>query len=411
MGSDLLNSYLFGAKSENGKGKKTRKLISFLIPTLLFITGMSAQAASFDCAKASTSVEKTICADSQLSELDSQLMQAYKNSLSSTADANLLKSQQINWLLNTRNKCTEPTCIQQVYKERIAVLNGSHGKNVSVELNADIKPLESNVPSTPAPSSQDGNTQPANLEQPTANNSIENPAQPVVADVTTQRQAVSNPATSSQITPPSNSSSNKPDAESSPDASKDSDLSDEPPSMVANVLNALKGLVVLLIVIGLIRPAWILRWDQTPNRIKVVGYLFPIGLLLGGVGQFMRSDTGKASVEDIGKEQAVSESNEGGEELYKYFKSVRGNADRPGYFEEEFVKGRLVSTCNINGKPRGKYGWIETKQVFIDGYRIKDPEVNRMLVFAISDEKGTSVVWRGEQYKDDLIGYMKQTCD
>jgi uncharacterized protein len=38
----------------------------------------SAQAASFDCAKASSFVEKAICSDKQLSSMDDQLARLYK---------------------------------------------------------------------------------------------------------------------------------------------------------------------------------------------------------------------------------------------------------------------------------------------------------------------------------------------
>ncbi len=42
---------------------------------------MQAQAASFDCGKAKTRVEKLICANAELSKLDEQLSREYKAAL------------------------------------------------------------------------------------------------------------------------------------------------------------------------------------------------------------------------------------------------------------------------------------------------------------------------------------------
>ncbi len=77
------------------------------------------QAASFDCAKASTLVEKSICSDPQLSELDSQLMQVYKKALATSQDVTGLKSDQRAWLIGVRNKCADATCLSRTYTARL----------------------------------------------------------------------------------------------------------------------------------------------------------------------------------------------------------------------------------------------------------------------------------------------------
>ncbi len=87
---------------------------------ILFATG--SHAASFDCTKASTLVEKTICSDAKLSELDSQLMQSYKKALASSPDASGVKSAQREWLSGVRNKCTDAACLNRVYTDRLKVL-------------------------------------------------------------------------------------------------------------------------------------------------------------------------------------------------------------------------------------------------------------------------------------------------
>ncbi len=77
----------------------SKKLLQLVILMLLFLTlPAAAFAASFNCAKASTRVEKMICGDPGLSALDEQLAKAYKAALASSADKNMIKEQQRNWL-------------------------------------------------------------------------------------------------------------------------------------------------------------------------------------------------------------------------------------------------------------------------------------------------------------------------
>jgi len=94
------------------------------IPILLavMVLSSSAAAASFDCAKAATRVERTICADRKLSDLDDQLAAAYQNALTAASDANSIRTRQREWLANERNKCRDSTCIQDAYAKRLAEL-------------------------------------------------------------------------------------------------------------------------------------------------------------------------------------------------------------------------------------------------------------------------------------------------
>lgn len=78
-----------------------------------------AVAPGFDCGKASTAVEKIICSDSALSALDSQLAQAYKQSLKQSEDAQTLRIGQRSWLANVRNKCRDAACLAQAYERQI----------------------------------------------------------------------------------------------------------------------------------------------------------------------------------------------------------------------------------------------------------------------------------------------------
>jgi len=86
-----------------------------------FLAGQT-DAASFDCAKAGSDVEKLICQDPGLLLLDEQLEQAYQSAVKSTGNAKALKSQQQQWLVKIRDQCQEKSCLQDAYQTRIAEL-------------------------------------------------------------------------------------------------------------------------------------------------------------------------------------------------------------------------------------------------------------------------------------------------
>lgn len=92
---------------------------SVLIGITVCIIATGAYSASFDCSKASTFIEKKICSDKQLSDLDELLMLAYKKARSNSTDSNSVKKQQRTWLKETRNKCQNTDCLKRVYTARI----------------------------------------------------------------------------------------------------------------------------------------------------------------------------------------------------------------------------------------------------------------------------------------------------
>ncbi|WP_109451763.1 lysozyme inhibitor LprI family protein [Azospirillum sp. TSH64] len=96
--------------------------VLILTAALTAIGGGSSFAASFDCGKAGTPVEKAVCSDERLSNLDSELGRAYKAALqNSTAPADL-KTEQKNWIAQ-RNRCTDVTCLASAYQTRLAALS------------------------------------------------------------------------------------------------------------------------------------------------------------------------------------------------------------------------------------------------------------------------------------------------
>lgn len=80
-----------------------------------------AWAATFDCDKASTFVEKVICSDLRLTNLDDQLGRLYKDALAASSNSGALKAEQKAWL-SSRNQCKDSDCIMKAYDDRISVL-------------------------------------------------------------------------------------------------------------------------------------------------------------------------------------------------------------------------------------------------------------------------------------------------
>jgi len=87
---------------------------------LLFM-GVS-NAASFDCAKAGTPFEKTICSNPNLSSMDDQLAQAYFAAKAATTNPDQFKAEQISWIKGARTCGTDVGCIENAYRIRMAQL-------------------------------------------------------------------------------------------------------------------------------------------------------------------------------------------------------------------------------------------------------------------------------------------------
>lgn len=83
---------------------------------------VQAQAASFDCAKARTPMEKTICGDTELSRLDEDLNKAYRQALQRVDTSKGVHESQRQWLKNELGACQDAACMKQAYQRRIAEL-------------------------------------------------------------------------------------------------------------------------------------------------------------------------------------------------------------------------------------------------------------------------------------------------
>ena len=114
------------------------RLVAALVGLLLLLTAAPAAAASFDCAKARTKVEKLICKDPKLSRQDEDLAKAYGEALKvwDGRIAAYVKQNQRGWvgvraleppgmsgggILCTDDETALP-CLRTIHADRIAVL-------------------------------------------------------------------------------------------------------------------------------------------------------------------------------------------------------------------------------------------------------------------------------------------------
>ncbi len=133
------------------------KYIALLVG-LLSLT--QATAASFDCRKATSFVEKTICSEPLLSKLDEALASNYRRMLESDfgGTKQSLRAEQLRWLA-TRNSCSDAKCILEAYRKRVnetcdyGVVTGVHPICTSAE---DIISPEPQTPPTPTATPDNG---------------------------------------------------------------------------------------------------------------------------------------------------------------------------------------------------------------------------------------------------------------
>jgi len=90
-----------------------------LASLVMFVS--TAQAVSFDCQKAKTFIEKSICQNPDLSQLDDELGSLYQLALTDNKNPAVFKKQQLGWL-KQRDTCQTVDCVKKSYKQRIAIL-------------------------------------------------------------------------------------------------------------------------------------------------------------------------------------------------------------------------------------------------------------------------------------------------
>jgi len=102
-----------------GEGGSMKRLLGSMFALLAC---QPVLAASFDCAKAGTKIEKTICADVELSRLDELLGRFYYGAAEFVKQQPCFKQDQREWLSKVRNRCDDAACLRKVYLERLGAL-------------------------------------------------------------------------------------------------------------------------------------------------------------------------------------------------------------------------------------------------------------------------------------------------
>ena len=98
------------------------KKIDFIATTIFILSTSLVNAASFDCQKASTEFEKTICSNQEISVLDDKLTETYKKVLLLNP---AVKSEQRDWHKKTSScdKNNYVDCVKNAYTARISELS------------------------------------------------------------------------------------------------------------------------------------------------------------------------------------------------------------------------------------------------------------------------------------------------
>lgn len=120
---------------------------------------LAGHAASFDCTKAASQVEKLICAEDELSRLDDELAAAYRAASGAPGAADQVRRDQRQWLA-VRNACRDRACIKSAYDRRLADLRAARGpsqagKQVAAPIR-DAKPSVQAPATSAAPGEQQG---------------------------------------------------------------------------------------------------------------------------------------------------------------------------------------------------------------------------------------------------------------
>ena len=115
-----------------------RMMIRSAVALVLALAAGGSMAASFDCKKASSFAEKSICADGYLSSVDSILASAYKKALTTTQDPDQLRQLQREWIAE-RDQCTTQKCLDKSLGERVSFLNNYSNAEQKVAYDAEQK--------------------------------------------------------------------------------------------------------------------------------------------------------------------------------------------------------------------------------------------------------------------------------
>lgn len=308
------------------------------VVALIFSSGfaLADTSPSFDCSKASNTVERLICSDNSLAELDVMLSQKYKAALAEASDKTVLKQRQIEWIKGVRSKCTDAVCIADEYKKRISEISGSSAD--------DTKAVAIESPPTAL-------TQP----EPEANNVV----QPNAAASIASSNIVNSIATNSTAI----ESASKPEIKVEPNnqqGSSTSSIGKPSAGFISETSAFIQGIIALALIIGLVNPAWILRKSANPTRKKLFLYVLLVGLPIGGLAEYTKSKEAKAyeanvkAVKQAEHDASVAKTNEEYRRIQEQkvenqaMNVALSDSDKQGYCKMLAINVVMTGTLNVS---------------------------------------------------------------
>lgn len=98
---------------------------------VLVLSFQTAEGASFVCEKATSAVEKMVCAFDELSRLDDRVEKYYREAMDGATNPNEIRTAQRAWL-RSRNTCKSKECISNEYERRIKELQPYHASTIEM---------------------------------------------------------------------------------------------------------------------------------------------------------------------------------------------------------------------------------------------------------------------------------------
>ncbi|MCG3659942.1 lysozyme inhibitor LprI family protein [Aliarcobacter butzleri] len=120
-------------------------IILIFFVNLIYAQNIKFYSPSFDCGNIKKdSAESLICKSNDLSKLDVEVNEIYKkviNNLNIEESIKInIKNEQTNWLINIRNGCNNISCLEYVYRNKIAEL-----KSIIYKYNDEFLKIETKI--------------------------------------------------------------------------------------------------------------------------------------------------------------------------------------------------------------------------------------------------------------------------
>lgn len=98
---------------------------------LAVLSTSSAYSANFNCKSATTAVERMVCGDQRISELDDRMANVYAKTLIVVIDKDAVTKSQKRWIKQVRNRCKNDSCLIASYTDRLAELQSLLSSNLN----------------------------------------------------------------------------------------------------------------------------------------------------------------------------------------------------------------------------------------------------------------------------------------